>query len=215
VNTLTLIFFVIAGGFAIGDWVAKARHDLRLEYVCKPATLAALVVAACTIDPAADAHTRRIWFVLALLASLKGDVLLMLDRPDRELFVAGLSAFLFAHLFYLAGFWSDGPELGAFLIAAVVVVAVVTPVAVRVLAGLRSEPKLRPPVAVYMVVISAMVATALATGNWLAGAGAVLFGTSDSMIAWNRFVRPFAAADVAIMVTYHLAQGLLVLSLLT
>jgi hypothetical protein len=34
------------------------------------------------------------------------------------------------------------------------------------------------------------------------------------MIAWNRFVQPFAAAAVAIMVTYHLGQLGLVLSLL-
>ena len=33
------------------------------------------------------------------------------------------------------------------------------------------------------------------------------------MIAWNRFVRPFRGADVAIMVTYHLGQAGLVLSL--
>lgn len=38
--------------------------------------------------------------------------------------------------------------------------------------------------------------------------------TSDAMIAWNRFVRPFRAADLGIMVTYHLGQAGLVLSLL-
>ena len=44
------------------------------------------------------------------------------------------------------------------------------------------------PVAAYMVVIGAMVATALAVGNPLAAVGAVLFAASDSMIAWDRFV---------------------------
>jgi uncharacterized membrane protein YhhN len=63
------------------------------------------------------------------------------------------------------------------------------------------------------LVISAMLATALATGNLLAGAGAVLFVASDSMIAWDRFVRPFRWAPVAIMVTYHLGQAGLVASL--
>ena len=58
-----------------------------------------------------------------------------------------------------------------------------------------------------------MLATALATGNVVAGAGAVLFVASDSMIAWDRFVRPFAWAPVAIMVTYHLGQAGLVASL--
>jgi uncharacterized membrane protein YhhN len=65
-----------------------------------------------------------------------------------------------------------------------------------------------------MAVISVMLATALATGNVLAGLGAALFVASDAMIAWNRFVRPFRAADLGIMVTYHLGQAGLVLSLL-
>ena len=43
--------------------------------------------------------------------------------------------------------------------------------------------------------------------------GALLFVTSDSMIAWSKFVAPFDAAPVAIMVTYHLAQAGFVLSL--
>jgi uncharacterized membrane protein YhhN len=58
-----------------------------------------------------------------------------------------------------------------------------------------------------------MLVTALATGNVLAGVGAALFVSSDTMIACNRFVRPFGAADVSIMVTYHLGQAALVLSL--
>jgi uncharacterized membrane protein YhhN len=59
-----------------------------------------------------------------------------------------------------------------------------------------------------------MLAVAIASGNPLAIVGAALFVTSDSMIAWSKFVAPFAAAPVAIMVTYHLAQAGLVLSLL-
>jgi hypothetical protein len=43
--------------------------------------------------------------------------------------------------------------------------------------------------------------------------GASLFFASDSLIAWNRFVRPRAWAPVAIMVTYHLGQAGLVTSL--
>ena len=65
-----------------------------------------------------------------------------------------------------------------------------------------------------MTVIGAMVATALAIGNPLAAVGAVLFAVSDSMIAWDRFVGAFPGAGVWIMVTYHLGQAGLVLSLL-
>jgi uncharacterized membrane protein YhhN len=59
-----------------------------------------------------------------------------------------------------------------------------------------------------------MVVCAIATGDVRAAVGAGLFYASDAMIAWNRFVRPFAAARPAIMSTYHLAQGALILSLL-
>ncbi len=134
------------------------------------------------------------------------------SRTDR--FVAGLAAFLVGHLCYVAGFWAHGPGGVSFAVAAAVVVVVVAPLGHRILGALGGQPELAVPVALYMVVISVMLATALATGNVLAGIGAALFVSSDTMIAWNRFVRPFAAADIGIMVTYHLGQAGLVLSLL-
>jgi uncharacterized membrane protein YhhN len=72
-----------------------------------------------------------------------------------------------------------------------------------------------PPVAAYMVVISAMVASAIGTAEPLAVGGAVLFYTSDALIAWERFVASRRWHRLAIIVTYHLAQAGLALSLLT
>ncbi|MCU1467380.1 MAG: putative rane protein [Actinomycetia bacterium] len=214
-NTASMVAFGIAFVFAVGNWFAVARPGrlLALEYVCKPATLVALIFAAGLLDPAADAHTRRIWFVAALVCSLAGDVFLMLPG---DLFVPGLAAFLVGHLAYLVGFWVHGPSAGALIVGVIVTAAAVTPIARRVLTAIaaREEPReLRIAVVAYMVVISAMLATALATGNAVAAVGAVLFVASDSMIAWDRFVRKFAWAPVAIMVTYHLGQAGLVASL--
>jgi uncharacterized membrane protein YhhN len=214
VNAATAVAFAIAAVFAVGDWTAKARSQRVLEYVCKPGTLAALIVAAAALDPAADAQTRRVWFVAALVFSLAGDVLLMLPQ---DLFVPGLAAFLVAHVCYLAGFWSSGPEATALVVAVVVVVLVVAPLGrtiLRAIARAALPRELRIAVAAYMTVISAMLATALATGNILAAVGATLFVASDSLIAWDRFVRRLAWAPVAIMVTYHLGQAGLVASLL-
>ena len=50
-----------------------------------------------------------------------------------------------------------------------------------------------------------------ATRSAIVGAG--LFYVSDALIAWNRFVAETRHGRVAIMVTYHLAQVGLVLSL--
>ena len=65
-------------------------------------------------------------------------------------------------------------------------------------------------VSVYTVIISAMVVTAAGTPSWLAFSGATLFAVSDSMIAYNRFVKPFPRADLPIMMTYHVGQLLLI-----
>jgi uncharacterized membrane protein YhhN len=198
--------------FAIGDWWSKARDDRRLEHLCKPATMVALIVTALALDPVSGAGDRRVWFVIALVLSLAGDVFLMLPS---DAFVPGLASFLLAHVAYIVGFWTDPPGAVAFVVALVVVALVVSPVAVRVLRALTDQTELRVPVTLYMLVISVMVASAIASGLVVAAIGAVLFATSDSMIAWDRFVRPFAWSGIAIMVTYHAAQILLTLSLLT
>lgn len=210
-NPAAALALVVAALFAVANWVSRAREDRALELVTKPTVMVALIVAAAVLDPAAGEEARRAWFVAALVCSLAGDVFLMLDR-----FVPGLAAFLVGHLCYLAGFWTDPPSAGALVAAALVAAIPIGLVAVRVARGIRArgEPAVLAPVLGYIVVIGAMVASALACGPPAAAGGAVLFAFSDSVIAWNRFVRPLAWAAVTIMVTYHAGQALLTLSLL-
>ena len=88
-------------------------------------------------------------------------------------------------------------------------------VGARLVRALRRDAHGAPvaPVVAYVVVIGAMVTVAVASGNALAAAGAVAFLASDAMIGEQRFVRPRRLYPVAIMVTYHAALVLLVLSL--
>jgi uncharacterized membrane protein YhhN len=65
-----------------------------------------------------------------------------------------------------------------------------------------------------MAVIGGMLACAIGTGSAWGIAGAALFLASDSVLAWNKFVRPLPFGRPAVMVTYHLAQTALVVSLL-
>jgi uncharacterized membrane protein YhhN len=193
----------------VGDWVAVARADKALEYVCKPAVMVALVGVALALEPTAAG--RRDWFVAALVLSVLGDVFLMLPR---DLFVAGLGSFLLAHIAYVVGFRVDGGSAGAWALAAIAVLAVDVVLARPVLAAVRREHRdLMVPVVAYMLVISAMVSAALATGVAVAIVGAVLFFASDTLIAWNRFVAPRRWMPLAIIVTYHVGQTGLALSL--
>lgn len=204
-------FLLVALGLtaAVVNWIAVSRGFKALEYVAKPLTLALFIAAAVTLDPSDD--TVRVWFVIALAFCLVGDIFLMVPR---NLFVFGLGAFLVAHLAYVVGLQMDG-QTGLWFVIGLAVVAVgVGLIGVRVVRAVRTaEPALAVPVTAYMAVISLMVACAFGTRNGFAIAGALLFYGSDALIAWNRFVRPARWAPVAIMVTYHLGQLGLVLSL--
>jgi uncharacterized membrane protein YhhN len=212
VTTGAWVLLVIAAGFALANWISRVHPPppgsiSRLEYVCKPGTLLALIGVALLVDPThADERT---WFVVALALSLAGDVFLML--PDDR-FVAGLASFLLAHVAYVVGLnlHTDGNWWWA-----VPVIVVVGLLGVRLVRGIRrsGESELVAPVVVYIVVIAAMGISALASGNRWAAVGAVLFMGSDALIGETRFVQPAAWAPVAIMVTYHLGQAGLVLSL--
>ena len=214
---------VVAGVVAVVDWTAVARGDTRLEYLAKPGVLAALV-AACAVLPAAhtDLVDRKWWFVAALVLCLAGDVLLMLPQ---DLFVAGLGAFLVGHVLYIVGLLQAPSPPGVppfsfsttgLVVAAVVTVAYGVVPATLIFRSLarNGQRALVAPVAVYLVVILTMAVLAANVGVPAALAGAALFVVSDTILALNRFVRPIRQGNVAVHVTYHLAQGLLVLSLL-
>ena len=150
----------------------------------------------------------RRWISLGLLASLAGDILL--DWP-ADLFVFGLGAFLLAHLAYLRAYLSDCRQ-PAWLALLLALGAGGTMFAILASANLGP---LLIPVACYALAISAMLWRALARlgqpglpsiSTRLAAGGAALFVLSDSLIGINRFVAPFDAAPLAIMLTYWLGQ---------
>ena len=209
-----LLLLALALVAAVGNWIAVDRDQRALELLCKPLTLVLLIGVALALDP--DDGAVRTWFVAALVLSLAGDVFLMLEDRAEGLFVAGLGAFLLGHLAYIGGMVVDGMVATRFGIGLAVVALAVAVIGVAILRAVRAgpEPELTGPVSAYMLVISAMVACAAGVGHPAGVVGAGLFYASDSLIAWNRFVRELPHGRVAIMVTYHLAQVGLVLSLL-
>jgi uncharacterized membrane protein YhhN len=195
---------------ALADWAAVHQENRALEYVCKPLTMVLLIAAVLAMDPYDESV--RACFAVALVLSLIGDVFLMLPQ---DLFVQGLAAFLLAHVAYTTGMNVAGIEALPFLVGVAVMMVVVALVGRPVLASIRSseQPALAGPVVAYMFVIAAMAATAIGTTRVLAAAGALLFVSSDALIAWTRFVAEKPWGRLAIIVTYHLGQVLLALSL--
>ena len=197
---------------ALTDWHAVFHGNKRLETVAKPATLVALILVALSLG--ATDTTAGGWLLLALAFGLLGDVMLLSDTVAR--FKAGLAAFLVGHLGYLVCFAQFGLlrpgwswAVFAVLVATVVLTRDVTP-SVHRSGGLA----LSGPVVAYTLVIAAMLVLAWFTGDWVIALGATVFVASDSILSINRFVRPLPQAQLAIMVTYHLGQALIVAGVL-
>ena len=206
------LLWLLPATFAVVDWYAVARGDRRTELWAKPATLVALIGVAGALG--APGSTAGIWLLVALAFGLLGDVMLLGDSTAR--FQAGLAAFLVGHLGYVVCFAVLGLDQWSWFYLGVVVMVAALVATRQVLPTVhRSDgPALSAPVAVYMVVISAMTLTAWLTGEWLVALGATVFVSSDATLAFNRFVRPLSWARVAIMVTYHAGQALIVLGVL-
>jgi uncharacterized membrane protein YhhN len=190
---------------------AEQRQARRAVYLFKPLTTVLILALALAVpEPAGGGY--RTLIAAGLLFSLAGDVFLMLPR-DR--FVAGLACFLVAHLLYIAAFAPRPSTLAAPLVLAVLLayggwlMRALWPH----LGGLRA------PVAVYAAALLVMAwqaaerwATVGTTSALLAVIGAGLFVASDSLLAWQRFVRPVCHGEALVLGTYFAAQWLIALS---
>lgn len=177
-----------------------------LHWIGKPLATFTLVVLVARCSPPAPRSLRN-GVVAGLACSLAGDVLLMLSP---RLFVAGLVAFLVAHLCYLRAFRLDARWFGDRL-----ALAGLAAIGASMLAVLWASlpAALKAPVLAYVVVIVAMAAQAWARrrdrpsrATNAAAIGATLFVVSDALLAIDRFRAPIPLAPVWVLGTYWLAQ---------
>ena len=209
---MSFSFLWIALVIAFVDWAAVARKWRKLEYLAKPAVIISLLAWIGTND---GFQGQMIWFGLGLVFSLFGDIFLMLPK---DLFVAGLVSFLFAHISYIIGYNQTLPPVNIpSLILAVIVGITAAQIYNRIAIGLAKseQDKLKIPVILYTFVISLLLVSALLTlvrPSWealpaiLSSIGALLFFVSDTLLAWNKFVDAIPKGRILVMITYHLGQ---------
>jgi uncharacterized membrane protein YhhN len=205
-TSVSVVALGLAAVVAVADWFAVRGENKRLEYVCKPGVMVLLLLTAILMRPLSGVE--RNWFVVALALGLLGDVFLMLPR---ERFLPGLVSFLLGHLAFICGFVAGGLSVVRAAGAAVLLVCLALLLLPPVLRGARGHTGMVPAVLAYVLVISAMVAAAFASRQPLVVVPAALFFTSDTLIAYRRFVGPRPWMNLAVIVTYHLAQAGLVL----
>ncbi len=199
------------------DWYAVYKGWKKLEYFLKPVTMVFLF--SWLIAATGGLSGITLWFGIGLILSMAGDIFLMLPK---EQFIAGLVAFLLAHVAYIIGFNASLPPftpLGLFFVT--VVAAIGKELYTKIAAGLEEKGKsaLQKPVLAYTAVIAVMLLSALFSlfrADWSLGAaltvslGAALFMLSDAILAWNKFVAPIRNGRVMNMAAYHLGQIILI-----
>ena len=216
------LFLTAALILAALEALALQKNQPRLEYVTKPAVMIALFLWLWT---STGLHGALLWFGLAILFSLVGDILLMVSLDS--FFLAGLVAFLLAHVAYIIGLNTPLPRFSAWGIFLAVMIGINgVRVLRRILTGLavQAGTHLRIPITVYGITISIMLLSALlklTDVSWEAGAallvalGAFLFYVSDIILAWMKFVSPIQHGRIYNMVTYHLGQIALIAGVLS
>ena len=199
----------IAAAIAVLDWWAVGADRLSLERWAKPAVMVFLIVAALLIP--AESEVVRWAIVTGLAFGLVGDVLLFYDR-----FIPGAAAFLLGHMAYVVALLLVPQEPRGLLVGTVIVLLVAVFVGRKIVAGAWGKSSLLGAiVATYMVVIGIVVILAVGSSSVVVEIAALLFLTSDALLAWGRFVGPAPGGRVAVMVTYQLAQAGFVLAIPT
>lgn len=196
---ILLIFFAI-------DLFLIYNNQTELRFFTKPILLPILILIYFSQVKSEKIQLDKL-FLAGLVLSFFGDLFLLFKWG----FLPGLGSFLLAHVFYIISFrkktqnsiWNFWPIiLGLFA----------TTLLVFLFPYLK---EMKIPVAIYAVVISVMMYTALKTQNRNLIIGALLFLISDTLLSIYLFLQPLIMLNLLVMMTYLSAQWFLVRGMLS
>ena len=210
------IFLICFAIVSIGELLAVSLGWTEVHVVAKSMIMLMLIGYYMSVT-----ERRNSTLIRAMFFCWTGDIVLLMQAQGEIYFILGLLAFLVGHILYILAYrqlqWEDRTN------------ELLTTQKMRyafpiVLAGtgllVVLIPRLGPltiPVIIYALVLMLMAMTAVfrfgrtsLDSFLLITAGAILFMASDSILAINKFHTSFESAAPLIMLTYILAQYLIV-----
>ena len=208
-------FIVFSGVYLL--ILLSGREDIA--WFLKPFLLPFLLFLVYTFN---DFPTKKI-LLLALTFSWIGDIILMFSESGKLYFIFGLIAFLISHIIYILLFNKqlkpDKFKLSFIFLLGIGAILLYLSVLLSLLLPHLGDLKL--PVIIYAMVISTMLLFAFKGSlHWQKPAnsyillGAIIFVSSDSILAINKFYNALPKASFWIMLTYLAAQFLIVSGIL-
>lgn len=221
IRPLSILFSLVLFITILCEWI----QSKILPWIVKP-LLMPLLLTLFILNFKKLLSIERICFILALIFSWLGDILLMLNGSN--LFIFGLVAFLIAHISYIISFVNRIKyevkrskyrlKLSTMLISAIPYLVYIAFMLAMVIPSLTSNREgkqhLLIPVIIYAFCVVGMAYTASlrdlnVSGFWTVVLGTIFFVGSDSILAINKFVNPFPLPDFFIMLTYGIGQYLI------
>jgi len=210
------IYFIIFIFASIGEILIPYSVDSPVHFITKPFILISLIVYYLVRTP-----QRQTIFLLALIACLLGDILLLLVRWNEIYFLLGLGCFFVAHVLYSFSYrqnrWVKQPDQLANVQRARLSFPILLAGTGLVVFLFPTLGPLRVPVMLYSLILVIMVLSSISRlgrasseSFWFVFSGALLFMISDSILAVNKFASPVAHDSLLIMGTYCTAQFLIV-----
>ena len=203
---LTMLFAVVL----FFDLYAVYDANLCLELLTKPLLMPLLVVYYLVVI-----KQPKPIVILALFFSFLGDVLLVFEKA---FFMYGLISFLIAHVLYITLVNSYKTKINKTNVIIVLIVFVMFILSLLYTIHHHAGAMILP-IVIYAVTIS--IFGILSVLNFISSKtqanlymllGASIFIVSDSLIAINKFYSAHSILNIFIMMTYCLAQYLIILS---
>ncbi len=220
-NSTSLVLHLIFVIIVFLELTGRITDNINLEYFVKPLIMVWMAVFFMIFK------TKKSFTVPVLIAfffSWIGDNFLMFSGLNELFFFAGVGGFFVAQLAYIYIFavYSENTGRGYLqknLIIGFLFIAYIAGFFYLLYPGL--EGIMKPIILVYAISLIAMSMMALNRNGRVNRAsflllfiGSVLFVISDSMIAFNKFYMEFSQAGFWIMLTYIVAQYLIMRGLI-
>lgn len=209
------ILFIVIVLFEI---ITGSTETLQIaHYIAKPAIVISLIFLFIKTSGDLSKSIKRIT-LLALGFSVLGDILLMFVDQSAHFFTVGLLAFLLAHVMYILMFLKHRNKQKSIIGFVILLLVYASGLFYLLKDGLGD---MLLPVVIYMIIILSMATTAFLRKGIvnsysynLVFIGAIFFMISDSILALNKFYEPLPFSNISIMLTYALAQFLIVIGIL-
>jgi len=200
--TFTILSFLVLIS-AIIAIIYRQKENTKMYSIFKPLTTL-LIISIATLIFHKTGSTYSIITLVALAFSLIGDVFLISDKY----FLQGLASFLIAHICFIIGFTS----LYGFNYSLLPLIPLLLIGSGYFMYLKKSLKEFSIPVLVYILVILVMnwqaINLTLSSGNdffYALAIGSILFSLSDSILAYNKFKKPFKSAEPLILSTYWIS----------